>query len=512
MRCQSVIIFVLCACLWIPSQVQAATPLGSGFTYLGQIQQAGVPVNGPVHLRFSLWDEAGAGEPPVGGNQIGASQLLTDILVTDGQFSVTLNVGGEFGATAFIGEERWLQIEVCTNPVCDTPTVLSPRQHLTATPDALNALSAPWSGLSDVPEGFADNVDNIGDPVWEINGGNIGYNAGSVGIGTTNPQMSLEVTRPSALYYNHPAIGGTFGNSYAYLHISSLNAHSLIWDNASVMRFGSDSSPGVGYVEHMRITPTGNVGIGTPNPSLGKLHVDGADVTAVFGTSRGGIGVEGVGVKSGIYDLGIGVSGRGDFIGVDADGGSHGTALAAYGGSLAGSFLGDVHVAGTISEVKSTLRIDHPLDPENKYLSHSSVQSPDMMNIYNGNVVTDAAGYAKITLPDWFEALNKDFRYQLTVIDGADSEQFVLAKIVKEIERNQFTIRSSQPNVKVSWLVTGIRQDAYAKANPMEVEKEKSDDDRGKYLAPEAFGQPKEMGIGYRPEMKASSSSDSKGE
>ena len=56
--------------------------------------------------------------------------------------------------------------------------------------------------------------------------------------------------------------------------------------------------------------------------------------------------------------------------------------------------------------------IDHPLDPANKYLYHSFVESPDMKNIYDGVITTDANGDATVVMPDYFEALNKDFRYQ----------------------------------------------------------------------------------------------------
>ena len=96
----------------------------------------------------------------------------------------------------------------------------------------------------------------------------------------------------------------------------------------------------------------------------------------------------------------------------------------------AGWFQGRVHVNGTLSKAAGSFKIDHPLDPENKYLSHSFVESPDMKNVYDGIVTTDADGYATVELPDWFEALNRDFRYQLTVIDGG--EAFVLAKVARE--------------------------------------------------------------------------------
>jgi hypothetical protein len=135
---------------------------------------------------------------------------------------------------------------------------------------------------------------------------------------------------------------------------------------------------------------------------------------------------------------------------------------------------------------------DHPLDPANKYLIHSGVASPERMNIYNGNVVTDASGSAVVKLPDYFESYNIDYRYQLTVIG-----QFAQAIVEKEISNNTFTIRTDKPNVKVSWQIAGIRNDQYAKQNPFIAEKEKKEKDKGKFLRPELFGQSEEKGIYY---------------
>jgi hypothetical protein len=129
--------------------------------------------------------------------------------------------------------------------------------------------------------------------------------------------------------------------------------------------------------------------------------------------------------------------------------------------------------------------IDHPLDPANKYLYHTSVDSPDMKNIYDGMVTTDQAGLATVTLPAYFEALNRDFRYQLTVIGT-----FAQAIVKDEIKTNQFTIQTDKPNIKVSWQVTGIHHDAYAMAHPVQVEQDKSPGERGRYLTPEVFGKP----------------------
>jgi hypothetical protein len=165
--------------------------------------------------------------------------------------------------------------------------------------------------------------------------------------------------------------------------------------------------------------------------------------------------------------------------------------------NFAGYFNGDVTVTGNLSKGGGSFQIDHPLDPQNKYLFHSFVESPDMMNIYNGNVVTDDGGHATVSLPDWFEALNRDFRYQLTVIDERDGDGFAQAKVVRGVKDNSFVIRTSAPFTTVSWQVTGIRQDPYANAHRIQVEVAKPVSERGKYLHPDVYGRPQEDGIGH---------------
>jgi hypothetical protein len=213
---------------------------------------------------------------------------------------------------------------------------------------------------------------------------------------------------------------------------------------------------------------------------------DGGDgVQAAGGDSNNGNGGNGV-VAYGQYGTGAGNKG-GDGIVAYPGNGNKG---AAHG--LAGKFNGDVDVTGTLSAATKMFRIDHPLDPENKYLNHTSVESPDMMNIYNGNVVTDGNGEAVVELPAYFEALNRDFRYQLTVIGT-----FAQAIVADEIKNNRFVIRTSAPGVKVSWQVTGIRQDAFANKNRIPVEVEKPERERGFYLHPEVFNQPEEKGVDW---------------
>jgi hypothetical protein len=114
-----------------------------------------------------------------------------------------------------------------------------------------------------------------------------------------------------------------------------------------------------------------------------------------------------------------------------------------------------------------------------------------MMNVYNGNVVLDARGEASVMLPDWFEALNRDFRYQLTSV-GAPGPNLYVAE---EISGNRFTIAGGAPNGKVSWQVTGIRQDAWANANRIPVERAKPAGETGLYLHPAARGLSIEVGV-----------------
>jgi hypothetical protein len=152
----------------------------------------------------------------------------------------------------------------------------------------------------------------------------------------------------------------------------------------------------------------------------------------------------------------------------------------------------NVDIFGMLTKPAGSFKIDHPLDPANKYLYHSFVESPDMKNMYDGVVTTDGMGLAAVALPDWFETLNRDFRYQLTVIG-----QFAQAIVASEIGGNQFSIRTDKPNVKVCWQVTGTRQDAYANAHRIQVEVEKAPADRGHYLYPELVGAPQTERIGY---------------
>ncbi|HPI53888.1 MAG TPA: hypothetical protein PLU10_04295, partial [Chitinophagaceae bacterium] len=217
-----------------------------------------------------------------------------------------------------------------------------------------------------------------------------------------------------------------------------------------------------------------------------------------------------------VPNYGIGIIANGGYIGVRGlaqsvgNGGRFGVFGSASGGisfnygvygnatgtnAYAGYFDGNTHINGNLSKAGGTFKIDHPMDPANKYLIHSFIESPDMMNVYNGNITTDANGFAVVSLPSYFEVENKDFKYQLTVIDN--SNDFVMAKVSEKVANNSFKIKTSKPNVEVSWQVTGVRQDVWANANRVVAEVEKNEQEKGKYLHPELHGQPTTKSMTY---------------
>ncbi len=158
-------------------------------------------------------------------------------------------------------------------------------------------------------------------------------------------------------------------------------------------------------------------------------------------------------------------------------------------GNIAGYFRGKLFASTKL------FQIDHPLDPENSYLNHYSAEGPEPLNVYSGTAVLDASGAAQVQLPAYFEAINRDFRYQLTAIGAAMPNLHVARKI----ERNSFVIGGGQPGGEVSWEVKGVRNDAYMRQHGAPVEQPKSPQERGKYLHPELFGAPPARAVHARP-------------
>jgi hypothetical protein len=228
----------------------------------------------------------------------------------------------------------------------------------------------------------------------------------------------------------------------------------------------------------------------------------------VLGSSQSSTGVLGLSDS----DYGVHGSSR-DGYGVV---GSSGNSAGLYGESIndyAAVLDGKVKITGNLEKAGGSFKIDHPLDPANKYLCHSFVESPDMKNVYDGVVVLDGKGEAMIDLPDWFGTVNKDFRYQLTAI-GAPGPNLYIAEEISEANtkyssksssnknknknnNSHFKIAGGNSGMKVSWQVTGIRKDPWANANRIEVEEDKPANERGYYLHPDVYGQPEERGISH---------------
>jgi hypothetical protein len=251
---------------------------------------------------------------------------------------------------------------------------------------------------------------------------------------------------------------------------------------------GADHSAFVGMADDSRIGFWGHgAGWGL------TMSKDDGSVTLVGALSVGGkVGAGSLNVSGEIH-----VAGRDPFIGGEALRSTFGRRQSGGSLGLRSTFHdldinGEVHCNKITTPTGKGFKIDHPLDPENRNLYHWCVESPDIMNIYNGNVTTDVDGRATVVLPEYFEALNGDFRDQLTVIGKAS-----LATVEREIENNTFTIRTDKPDVKVSWQVTGRRQDPAIRANPLPVEEEKRAAERGFVAYPPRWQQKEDSLISF---------------
>ncbi|HVO22148.1 MAG TPA: hypothetical protein VMW56_00820 [Candidatus Margulisiibacteriota bacterium] len=238
-------------------------------------------------------------------------------------------------------------------------------------------------------------------------------------------------------------------------------------------------------------------GIGMSGESTSNVGVRGESTGAsgVFGTSAKFIGVYGRSQALSTLTIAgvVGEAAGNNGIGVRGVANTGSNAWAVNGESTtgyAGYFSGKVNVTGTLTAGVKPFKIDHPLNPTNQYLMHAAVESSDMKNIYDGIAVLDDAGTAVIELPVWFEALNRDFRYQLTCIGGVAS-----VYIAEEVSDHHFRIAGGVPGLKVSWQVTGIRKDAFANAHPLVVELDKPTEERGRYLYPVEAGMPASLSV-----------------
>jgi hypothetical protein len=474
--------------------------------------------DGDYSMTFSFY------ETEVGGNTIW-SEVKT-LTANNGLFSTSLGDLTAFGVEVKFDKPYWLGIKV------GDESELSPRMALT---------SVGYSFSSEITTNIIDgkvvkSINGLKDDITLEGGSGTTINtagntitissigAGGTGIqGVQNTNNTLDITDPNGptatvnvkvpLNLN----GSVNGSDYLLIANNSGNGHGIQGISVSgygvvgvatqtigqtIGVVGNTLSPDGYAVSGWNLAATGNaVGVVGRTNSPSGIGMQGFGYYGIYGSSAKGIGV--YGTTSGVGQFSIygkhnsspstyGALGYYNYIlPVAFEYGVYGASSSEYG--MAGYFVGPVGVTGNLSVTgNKTFKIDHPLDPANKYLYHSCVESPDRMNIYNGNVVTDGSGSAVVTLPDYFEGLTIDYRSQLTVLG-----QFAQVIIENKIQNNHFTIRTDKPNVEVSWQVTGVRNDEYAKQHPFVVEEEKEEFAKGKYLMPELFGKPKDKGIHY---------------
>ena len=303
----------------------------------------------------------------------------------------------------------------------------------------------------------------------------------------------------------------------AAIYGESSDSHGGVFTTAGAAGYGVHARQlgGAGTGAAVQADGGSNHGLSATTANTGRFAVRAEDASGGLGTAIGAYTTAGVGIygqsSSGIALYGASTSSYGAYGGSTSNAGVTGQSSSGYGvqaysatgygvyassgSSYAGYFAGNLHVtstlsAATVNATTKNFRIDHPLDPANKVLVHSCVESNERLTIYAGIVTTDVHGAATIVLPRYFEALNTDVRYQLTVI-GRDARAWVRSKI----KQGRFTIATSEPGTEVSWQVTGSRADAYARAHPLEVESAKSGREKGRYLNPVEHGQPLSAGI-----------------
>jgi len=408
---------------------------------------------------------AGGGNGPFCFAQFNATQNVH--IYTGHSTSLNWNMG-YIGVYNIGAEETNYNNTIVT---ADTPFFFSPTNDISIISSAYQTLATGCpASMTEV------KFNNVGIRYWGGNGSNWGAGIRANG-GTADFQLDAN-TEFFALNSSAAAVQFGAGNTTNWYirgqFENSLSPGSVLGINngANVDHLDMDVATSAGQgsggnyinffgagstISNSRIHVTYLNGTQRPLFNNGTETIRGSDIdlgTTVCGTSFNSITLAGVIVHaSGCTDSQVTFSPSSQYLLLDD------TGISVQGG---------LNVNGVLTKSSGSFRIDHPLDPQHKYLYHSFVESPDMMNIYNGIVTLDSKGRAVVKLPRYFEALNEDFRYQLTAIGG-----YARLYVAQEIKGNCFRIAGGRPGLRVSWQVTGVRHDPYANAHRMVVEEEK---------------------------------------
>ncbi len=316
------------------------------------------------------------------------------------------------------------------------------------------------------------------------------YDGGGAGLGRiiTVDAGSVELTNATSngiglrATTTNTGVGIIATSSSAANTFSSIQATTNATSNLASAVVGSSSGGAYGVSGQVLSTGTSSAGLYGNN-----LRTNGG-----YGTY--GIGHSGT-VGETNYQLGFGLYGRN----YDAIG-PLGNAVGTYGQGYIGIWgdqtdpngysvyaNGDFGAAGT-----KAFAIDHPLDPAHKYLKHYSIESNEVLNMYRGTVPFDSNGEATVTMPDYFDAVNANFSYQLTPIGS-----YAPLYIKEKLDNGIFIIAGGQTGMEVSWTVYAERNDPYLQQHPESkaVEVEKESWNQGKYLQPDLYNQSDDLKI-----------------
>jgi len=184
------VVAVASAILAVGGSALAQSPANSTITYQGRLALNGLAVNEDCEIVFSLYDAA------IGGNliaQVGSASLPRVVNIRKGLFTQPL----DFGASAFNGSERWLEIAVRPAGAGGPYSVLTPRQCVTPTPYALHALSG--GDVSSLNQAYNKGGPGAGRAIqtsagpMSLEGPGGLYVEGNIGVGVQNPATKLDV-------------------------------------------------------------------------------------------------------------------------------------------------------------------------------------------------------------------------------------------------------------------------------------------------------------------------------
>ncbi|BDS15576.1 hypothetical protein [Aureispira anguillae] len=344
---------------------------------------------------------------------------------------------------------------------------------------------------------------NGGNSVTLPSGGTLdnAYDYGGAGVGRSIIADAGEVSITTASA-NATALRVENNNTGVGLISSTNNASNTF--SAIQANTNSNSNTVAGIIGNTTGTAWGVAGQAAAN-SNAEAAVYGSNLRTVGGHGVLGVGFNGTvgqtgqstgfGVYGENFDNvaplgnGVGVGGKG-FYGVLGEDRYLGAQNGAYG----------VYSNGTLGATGTkTFRIDHPKDPENKYLRHFSIESSEVLNVYRGTTTFDANGNATVELPDYFNSINKNVSYQLTPV-GAYMPLYIKEKVN---ENNQFVVSGGIAGKEVSWAVYAERNDLYMQQNPQQraVEIEKRPHEKGHYLIPSLYGEGQDKAI-FKPQPK----------